>query len=392
MTALLAAPARAPGRDEAGGEPAKVERSLLTCFLTVRAVHVAQGVICLVSGWRSYRHPRLAAACLATAVAESLALGARGRRKGRHDAMAARADVALGVVGLAVMSAATDIEDRTGSMNWMLPYTVGAAAGASLGLPTPPAVAAVGLLSLTYAATVTPAARSGAGRLAAAVANTISYGGFYGVTDVFARLLRGAAAEVERASAEAIEQASRLASEQERVRQHRLLHDSALQALEAMAAGFAFDRGQLRNIAREEAGRLRLALAEGDGHTTRLVVALRQAAVEAERSGLRVQLSCESDVEAGPAVALALAEATAEALRNVAKHAGARRAVVRCAKEPGGLEVVVRDHGSGFDPDLVLPGFGIRQSIQARVEEAGGRASVWSAPGQGTRVRMWVPG
>ncbi|MGH3408444.1 MAG: sensor histidine kinase, partial [Streptosporangiaceae bacterium] len=94
-------------------------------------------------------------------------------------------------------------------------------------------------------------------------------------------------------------------------------------------------------------------------------------------------------------VATALAHAVREALANVASHAGTGEAWVTlrlgaaAGLEPGGLEVTVRDEGGGFDPARTDPArLGVRRSIIERVADWGGTASVRSAPGRGTAVRM----
>jgi signal transduction histidine kinase len=97
-------------------------------------------------------------------------------------------------------------------------------------------------------------------------------------------------------------------------------------------------------------------------------------------------------------VATALAHAVREALANVAAHAGTGQAWVELrlgagdGLEPGRLEVIVRDKGAGFDPARTdAARLGVRRSIIERVTDWGGTASVQSAPGQGTEVRMsWV--
>jgi len=97
----------------------------------------------------------------------------------------------------------------------------------------------------------------------------------------------------------------------------------------------------------------------------------------------------------GPVVA-AIAQATREALANVAGHAGTGRAWVSVtpgeAPGSGGIRVIVRDTGCGFDPDRVDPArLGVRRSITERVEDWGGSASVESAPGEGTTVCLRWP-
>lgn len=105
------------------------------------------------------------------------------------------------------------------------------------------------------------------------------------------------------------------------------------------------------------------------------------------------------DVPAGCAVpegvARALAEGTAEAVRNSVRHAGApdRRARI-CVTLVGGRKaglsevvVTVDDDGAGFDPAAV-PGdrLGIEVSMRGRLRAVQGTAEVDSRPGEGTRV------
>jgi signal transduction histidine kinase len=76
---------------------------------------------------------------------------------------------------------------------------------------------------------------------------------------------------------------------------------------------------------------------------------------------------------------------------NAAKHAGAPATVYAEVGEQE-VEVNVRDRGRGFDPDLIdSDRHGVRQSIVERVESVGGRATLRSAPGEGTEVRLTVP-
>jgi signal transduction histidine kinase len=86
--------------------------------------------------------------------------------------------------------------------------------------------------------------------------------------------------------------------------------------------------------------------------------------------------------------ALAVLEATAEALRNSVAHAGTATRAVHARATPFGLEVTVLDDGSGFDPDAVRPErLGVRVSILDRMRSlAGGHAHIVSRPGVGTRI------
>lgn len=83
-----------------------------------------------------------------------------------------------------------------------------------------------------------------------------------------------------------------------------------------------------------------------------------------------------------------------EALANVRKHARAGRAKVTLALREDYLLVAVEDDGRGFDParlpDHLDHSFGLR-IMNERAVEVGGRLSVQSIPGMGTKVTVQVP-
>ncbi len=88
----------------------------------------------------------------------------------------------------------------------------------------------------------------------------------------------------------------------------------------------------------------------------------------------------------------ALVRASREAVVNAAKHSGADEVTVYVEIEPHRATVFVRDRGKGFDPAMVPDDRrGITESIRQRLERRGGRAEVWSAPGEGTEVQLEVP-
>ncbi|HEX5865350.1 MAG TPA: MASE1 domain-containing protein, partial [Casimicrobiaceae bacterium] len=91
-------------------------------------------------------------------------------------------------------------------------------------------------------------------------------------------------------------------------------------------------------------------------------------------------------------VALCIFRVAQEALRNVARHAGASVATVSLALKEGGLLLAVRDNGIGFDIDSTQsrPSLG-RAGMGERVRLLGGTFHIKSTPGQGTTVSAWVP-
>ncbi len=83
-----------------------------------------------------------------------------------------------------------------------------------------------------------------------------------------------------------------------------------------------------------------------------------------------------------------------EALTNSAKHAGATHVDVTICQADGGLQVIVRDNGRGFDPGPAVEGdarhVGLRQ-MRERLAAYGGHLTILSRPGAGTELRAWVP-
>jgi PAS domain S-box-containing protein len=90
-----------------------------------------------------------------------------------------------------------------------------------------------------------------------------------------------------------------------------------------------------------------------------------------------------------PDVALCLFRATQEALRNVARHAGAHRAQVALSPGDGEIVLTISDDGHGFDPDRALGGLGLR-SITERARLLRGTVIIDSGP-RGTIVRVSTP-
>lgn len=81
-----------------------------------------------------------------------------------------------------------------------------------------------------------------------------------------------------------------------------------------------------------------------------------------------------------------------EALHNVSKHAKAAEATVSLRFSTSSLEVTVEDSGRGFDAlaARTTRGLGL-VTIDERVRGAGGRFSIKSRPGRGTKVIAVIP-
>jgi signal transduction histidine kinase len=91
-------------------------------------------------------------------------------------------------------------------------------------------------------------------------------------------------------------------------------------------------------------------------------------------------------------VAGALLAAVRAALENVVRHSGVTTAEVEVISDPDQVTVMVTDRGAGFDPGNVAPDrLGLRTSVVERMDAVGGRARIWSAPGEGTSVIISAP-
>lgn len=81
-----------------------------------------------------------------------------------------------------------------------------------------------------------------------------------------------------------------------------------------------------------------------------------------------------------------------EALSNAARHGAATEATVSWALESGARVLTIRDDGAGFGPEeQESRGLGLR-IMRYRARLLGGRLDVRSRPGEGTRVRVELPG
>jgi signal transduction histidine kinase len=186
------------------------------------------------------------------------------------------------------------------------------------------------------------------------------------------------------------ERAARIRTE-ERADVAARVHDSVLQTL-ALIQRHAQEPRRVASLARRQERELRGWLYAdrplGDDGSS-LVAALSTAAADVEElHGVRVELASSGD--APPHTALVLA--AREAMTNAAKFAGVEEIDVYAEVTPDEIAVYVRDRGAGFDPATVPEDrHGIRESIRARLEHAGGSATVTSAPGGGTEVELRLP-
>lgn len=109
---------------------------------------------------------------------------------------------------------------------------------------------------------------------------------------------------------------------------------------------------------------------------------------EFRRLGLRVEFVPTGSGSQPPShVAEVLRVRLHAALENALKHSGARHIVVRMDMRSNDGEIVVRDHGVGFEIAGADQGV-LREEILAGGRACAGTVETWSEPGGGTRVRI----
>jgi signal transduction histidine kinase len=210
--------------------------------------------------------------------------------------------------------------------------------------------------------------------------------------------VRAQLAEVRASRARIVE-----ATDAERRRIERDIHDGAQQRLVALSLAIGRARGRLGPAAdpeleatlTEASDELRAALAElrelARGiHPVVLTDAGLEPAVRSlvERAGVPATFDCALPGRLPAPVEAAAYFIVSEALTNVAKHAAARSARVGVRVEGRCVLVEVVDDGcGGADPAL---GSGLR-GLRDRVEAIGGTLEAISPPGGGTTIRATLP-
>jgi signal transduction histidine kinase len=210
---------------------------------------------------------------------------------------------------------------------------------------------------------------------------------------------RGQLARAER-EAGALEERQRLAGE---------IHDTIAQGLTSIVLQLQSAEQELAADPPAARARLNTAIAtarEGLSEARRVLWALRPDLLQnepfhrsvervakdwAESSGVTAQLHVTGPVRAVSSdIEQTLLRCLQEALANVQKHAKAEAVTITMSFMGNELFMDIQDDGRGFDVSARAPGFGLH-GMRERVEAAGGRLDIESAPGEGTTVAVQVP-
>jgi signal transduction histidine kinase len=110
----------------------------------------------------------------------------------------------------------------------------------------------------------------------------------------------------------------------------------------------------------------------------------------AERSGIDVGTSLEA-VELDESSQLTVYRLVQESLTNVGKYAQAEQVDINVRDRDGQVEVEIKDNGQGFTVSDVRTSTHGLAGMKHRVEAAGGKLTVESVPGSGTRISATLP-
>ena len=220
---------------------------------------------------------------------------------------------------------------------------------------------------------------------------------------IIVTMLRQAAASVDNAQATALDRYSHAvrqhATEVERVQVDSIVHDSVLTTFISAARAFTPQAQALAaTMAGNAIGYLRDAAAAtpDDGSMVRFTSLAERitGAAAALSSPFELRIRSVGTRSLPVQASESIYSASVQAMVNSLQHAGetdvARWVAVR-AVAPGGIEVVIGDTGAGFDTSVSSERLGVRVSILERIANAGGRATIQSAPGEGTIITIRWP-
>lgn len=202
------------------------------------------------------------------------------------------------------------------------------------------------------------------------------------------------------------------AQEEERRRLARELHDGAGQTLTSLLVrlktlekkesssdltptlkGMEDIVSQIIEQIRRLSYRLRPAALEEFGLSTALETLMQETA---KNSDLKVSCACNlENLKLPEEIEVTLYRITQEGLTNVLRHASAAEVRLELKSIKDGIQLCIEDDGIGFSP-AHLPGEpGKRHlglvSMRERAEMLGGTLDVYTAPQEGTTIRVFIP-
>lgn len=197
----------------------------------------------------------------------------------------------------------------------------------------------------------------------------------------------------------------------ERQRLARNLHDSVSQSLYALVISadvsekllrikdFSGLRQQLRDlgkVALQGLKEMRLMLYEFRPASLDIgglvkALELRLSTVES-RAGIHATFSADGEYDLPPQMEQEVYQITIESLNNSLKHAEASEVSIDIHKGTEKIFLEIKDNGLGFDPSTSQTSGGMgMNSMRERARILGGKLTVLSVPGKGTKIQLEAP-
>jgi signal transduction histidine kinase len=201
------------------------------------------------------------------------------------------------------------------------------------------------------------------------------------------------------------------AQEQERIRIGRELHDDITQRLALLSVEIQ----RVKEVSPITYGDLRRRMDELEKRTSEISAGVQSLSHELHSSRLEYlglvsamrgfcrefgdkhKVEVAFDSEGMPAIvpqeiSICLFRVMQEGLHNAVKHSGVRFFQVKMHGSPTEIQLIVRDSGVGFDPELIkdTQGLGLI-SMQERLRLVHGAISITSRPHSGTEINIRVP-
>jgi signal transduction histidine kinase len=204
-------------------------------------------------------------------------------------------------------------------------------------------------------------------------------------------------------------------AEETRRRLARDLHDGVAQTLANTALGIEVVQRRAQSDmagALADLSTLRERVLEAQHGLREILFALRPVVLEEEgltgavralaqrmdgTAGTRVVARhVDATTRLGPEVEAGTFHVVREAVTNAIKTGRAQTVSIDVRDEPKGVSVLVEDDGVGFDVASTLAGYASRGSLgmlqmRESARQIGGRLTIDSSPGHGTRIRLVVP-
>ncbi len=199
------------------------------------------------------------------------------------------------------------------------------------------------------------------------------------------------------------------ASELERRRIARDLHDGPVQDLAGVSYTLSSAVAEAREVDPELAGALEQTSRQTREsiralrtllvdiypprlHSEGLIAALSDLVSAVSAAGVETTLDADPDLRLPPSVEAVVFRVAQESLRNVLEHAHAKHVHVQVRTSADQAVLDVRDDGRGFNSSPVdgEEHFGLRM-LNDLARDSNGRLEIDSTPAQGTTVRLGIP-